>query len=70
MFNFYEGVYFQNLQGTLNTEVWENWKRSLIWTMMVAEFKENWKRVGHAYSPGFIEFMEKTILPSSKTRGE
>ena len=65
VFNFYEGIYFQNLQGVLNKEVWENWERSLIWTMRVREFRESWEKVGHVYSPGFREYMERSILASS-----
>jgi len=65
LFNFYEGIYFQNLQGVLNKEVWENWQRSLIWTMRLTEFRDNWTKVGHVYSPGFQEHMRIAILPGS-----
>ena len=68
VFNFYEGIYFQNLQRVLNKEVWENWEHSLTWTMRVPEFRENWRKVGHVYSSGFKKYMEKTILPFANSR--
>ncbi len=65
VFNFYEGIYFQNLQGVLHKKVWENWRRSLAWAMRVPEFRESWNKVGHVYSPGFREFMAQMILVTS-----
>ena len=65
VFNFYEGIYFQNLQGVLHKKVWENWRRSLAWAMRVPEFRESWNKVGHVYSLGFREFMEQIILAIS-----
>jgi hypothetical protein len=61
VFNFYEGIYFQKIQGVLNKEVWENWERSLKQTMQNNEFKESWGRVGYVYSPGFLEYVKNLI---------
>ncbi len=70
VFNFYEGIYFQNLQGVLHKKVWENWRRSLAWVMRVPEFSESWNKVGHVYSPGFREFMEQIILAISDSSAQ
>jgi hypothetical protein len=69
VFNFYEGIYFQNLQRVLHKKVWENWKRSLAWTMRVPEFRESWQKVGHVYSPGFKEFVAQMLLVASDSSG-
>ncbi|MEM3485657.1 MAG: hypothetical protein QXI12_08555 [Candidatus Methanomethyliaceae archaeon] len=62
VFNFYEGIYFLNLQGVLDKRVWENWRRSLARTMSVPEFRESWEKVGHVYNPGFREFMRQMMV--------
>ena len=61
LFNFYEGIYFQNLQKALNKEVWENWNRSLVITMKNAEIRNAWESVKNVYSPDFIQYV-KAIL--------
>ena len=61
VFNFYEGIYFQKIQGVLNEEVLENWEHSLKHIMNNSEFKENWNNVGHVYSSGFSKYVESLI---------
>jgi len=61
VFNFYEGIYFQKLQGVLNREVWENWERSLKHTMENDDFKQSWDEVGSVYSPSFVGYVNSLV---------
>lgn len=64
LFNFYEGIFFLHRQGAVNTEVWQNWQRSLILTMKNDAIRANWEKVKRVYNPVFVDYIDRE-MPAS-----
>jgi hypothetical protein len=59
MFRFYENVFYQHQQGTIDRKMWPGWQHDMLIWFNRPGFRQMWQEICQRYSAEFRRFLEE-----------